>query len=116
MKILQEKKENHYKNKQEDGPAPMAESNNPSLPKPIQRPSIDPDSKREIEKVYDDIWQGYDENYGYVKKEKYKQIMNFVKLYKKIPEKNKEFSEANLEAAFNKEENTVYVGEERRAG
>ena len=41
--------------------------------------------------------------------------MNFVKLYKKIPDR-KEFSDENLEAAFNKEESTTYMFENKMPG
>ena len=99
-------------------PEPKKELEPPgSAGNPMSRPDIDPDAKKEIYKVFGDVWYDYDEPNGYVKKEKYKQIMNFVRVYKKIPEKKDGiFADANLEEAFDSEEATHYKDEKRKPG
>ena len=83
----------------------------------ITRPHIDPEMKRKIEKMFGKVWLDYDEQNGYLKQEKFKQIMNLIRIYKSIPESNEGFfSDAYLDQAFNKESKILYKGEQRKPG
>lgn len=63
--------------------------------------------------VFNEVFYDYDEEWGRIEMDKYKQVMRFVKIREKLPDFNKAeddpFSEVNLERAFHREEKIKYV-------
>lgn len=76
------------------------------------RDELDPDIKRKVLEIFNEIWYEYDEEEGQISLQRYKQIMKFAKKYKRIPDyKDPEadpFSDKNLEAFFNEEDAIRY--------
>lgn len=76
------------------------------------REELDPDIKRKVLEIFNEIWYEYDEEEGQISLQRYKQIMKFAKKYKRIPDyKDPEadpFSDKNLEAFFNEEDAIRY--------
>ena len=73
---------------------------------------MDPEIKRKVLEIFNEIWYEYDEDEGQINMDRYKQIMLFAKKYKKVPDyKNAEkdpFSDKNLEYFFNREDSIKY--------
>ena len=63
------------------------------------RQKLDPETKKQVEQAFKDIWHEYNPKSGTVKFHKYMQIMAHFKQYNKIPETTLgPFSEEQLEA------------------
>lgn len=66
----------------------------------LARPELDPKTREECYKIFNDVWYDFDEENGQeIKKTKYLQLMEYVKQYKKItPGAEGPFSDEQLEA------------------
>ena len=85
--------------------------------KPKAGKTINPDIKRRVLEVFNEVWYDYDEEWGRVEMPKYKEIMRFVKIQEKFPDfsrpEDDPFSDLNLEKAFEREQTIKYVDQER---
>ena len=76
------------------------------------RNELDPNVKKKVLEIFNEIWYEYDEEEGQIGMERYKQILRFAKRYKRIPDyKNPAsdpFSDQNLERLFKEEDNVKY--------
>lgn len=72
--------------------------------------NMDPQFKRDLLEIFNDVWYDFDEEKGQVRIGKYKKIMKFVQNYKRIPNKpGGPFSDERLEQAFNDEDAVGYT-------
>lgn len=75
--------------------------------KPKPGKAIHPDIRRRVLEVFNEVWYDYDEEWGRIEMDKYKEIMRFVKVHEKFPDLRPEddpFSDQNLEKAYQREE------------
>lgn len=85
-----------------------------------ERGELDPEIKRKVLEIFNEIWYEYDEDEGQINMARYKQIMNFAKKYKgiqdgKTPE-NDPFADRNLELAFQREDEISYNSKDKVDG
>jgi hypothetical protein len=84
------------------------------------RGAIDPDIRRRVLDIFNEVFYDYDEEDGEIKMERYKQIMKFVKAKENIPDfpraADDPFSEHNLEAAYHREDNIKYSDKDKVDG
>lgn len=84
------------------------------------RNELDPNIKKKVLEIFNEIWYEYDEEEGQIGMDRYKQILKFAKRYKRIPDyKNPAkdpFSDHNLERLFQEEDNVKYSDQDKIDG
>ena len=108
--MLQHKIHEHRHPPEEDSVAniSIAPKSNLNVRKPL-----DPKIKKELEVAFNDIWYDYNPRSGTIKFDKYMQVMQQLKQYRKIKDApTGPFSEKELEKEYVYELTTVYEGED----
>lgn len=99
---------------------PPMEDNYEEAFKEDDREELDPNIKKKVLEIFNEIWYEYDEEEGQIGMERYKQILKFAKRYKRIPDhKNPDkdhFSDKNLERLFHEEDQVKYSDQDKVDG
>jgi hypothetical protein len=83
------------------------------------RPPLDPDTKRKVLNVFNDVWYDFDDEEGMINKTQFKQVMGYCKTHIDWKEKSGHydpFSEVALDRKFDEEYSRKYRGEPQIVG